>query len=180
MSTVSFNKQLSWRFAGGPVPNEQIYNPGDGFYWDPAGGLTRVQADGTTRMGAPVVNTFLISSAQLLALHTTPVTLIPAPYTTTATWPLSVQLNYRFGGTAYTDNGGVLTVALGAYTIGTIAGLGFWTLGADQLVNLVPPAGVVVPASQIQGQPMTLTCANNPTLGNGTMAVTVAYGLQGV
>lgn len=142
--------------------------------------------DGTSQTTAPVsvVNsaTVTLSSAQLKALNTTPVVLIPAQGAGTLIVPTAEVFDYKFGTVQYSGNGGLRT----RYTGDTN--------------NLFPPSNSnIVSAAQsvfyINGGPGTTgtgtltlnrTVGNNVsvetfnggaayTLGDGTLNITILY-----
>lgn len=128
------------------------------------------------------VQSFPISSSQILNGFTTPVTLLPSLGSGLGYVPISVTWNYRFGGTPY--------------TIGTAGNL---TFGSNLGVFQVSPTGLIdqaasgfaytyntfTPATGIAGNwspaswKFSIQTAN-PTVGNGTLLITVAYWIQSV
>src|SRR5208282_5406017 len=107
-----------------------------------------------------------ISSAQLLALQTTP--------------PV-VTLVYFYGGTAYTITGGDTFLYIGwgsnpttEYAINDFSDTGFLDQTSSQL-QAQAVLGGSVPLTLALGQPITLGIKDSLTLGNGTMSVTMSY-----
>lgn len=127
--------------------------------------------------GAIQTVTVTLTSAQVLALHTTPVTVVQAPGAGLAIVPVSAMFNYQFGGTAYTDGGGNITLAgNGTGNYASFASAGFWDQGSSKVkpfTALTNPAVVSLAAVESAIQVGQNTA--NPTLGNGLLAVTVAY-----
>lgn len=138
--------------------------------------------------GAQVV-TVPISSAQILDLANTPVTLIPgvAGFVTVVN---GLALAYVAGLVPYLDGGGNITVATpeagfpGSYVgpWGQLPSAGFW----DQAIDEVAVQGCGEPTSTltqtligtsvVAGQDVVLyQDAANPTLGNGTLQVSLSY-----
>lgn len=135
--------------------------------------------------GAPaLVSRTLITSAQLLALKTTGVTLIPAAGANTAIAVDTISMHYLFLTTAYTLNAGTLRLFYGPQASAL-------PLCADQAVGLIdqvanrtiPSIALTLPAVQTDAnglnQPITLgnTGAANFSLGVGTLVVTVTYNI---
>lgn len=117
----------------------------------------------------------LLSSAQLLSIFTTPVTIVPAPGAGLAIVPVSLALNVQFKGTPYVDHAGSLVLGAGGISFLTQSTAGFWDQGSSR--NFFGAVANTVQASSAwANQPMTLfQNTANPTGGNGTMAVTLSY-----
>lgn len=110
----------------------------------------------------------VISTAQCLALFTTPVTLIPAAGPNQAILPWNIFFTYRFSGAAFTDGGGSLQVLIGGFLgFQTIATAGWWDQAADQVWESSLNFGKFAAAS-FRGGPLKLAeTVANPT-GGGT------------
>ena len=138
---------------------------------------TSSKGGGAPSGGGVQVVTVPISSAQILALHTTPVTLI-AGVAGQITVVQGMNFSYIAGSIPYVDSGGTMSVATLAPALiawGGIAGVGFW----DQSTNAQEGYGYSVAYTSSvdyaeQDVVLTLDTAN-PTLGNGTLKVTVSY-----
>lgn len=123
------------------------------------------------------VATVTLTSTQVLAIFTTAVTVVPAPGSGLALVPLNAFFNYHYGGTAYTDGGGNLALfgnGTGNYT--SFATAGFWDQSASKvkaIPSLTATSSIGLPA--IESALTVQQTAANPTLGNGTVTVTVAY-----
>lgn len=124
------------------------------------------------------VATATLTSAQILQLFTTAVTVVAAPNTPgNAIIPLHAVFNYTAGSTPYTDGGGHLrltTTNVGFWT--DFATAGFW----DQSHSMVNAAMTVnslqASTANYANNPLLVTeTIANPTLGNGSMTVTVYY-----
>ena len=117
-----------------------------------------------------------LSSAQLLAIFTTPVTIVPALGAGIVAVPVVATFNYHNGGTAYTDGGGLLLVAWpGAQSGVSVTTAGFWdqtqSTFADGSANRA-----AIPIATVANQAIVARqSVANPTLGNGTVAITVSY-----
>lgn len=133
----------------------------------------------------PQVDRILLSSAQLLALKTTPMQLIPAPAAGYVTIIEAINLRYLFGGTAYTLNAGTLKLFYGpvanakALTADQAALL---TGGANGTVLGILATAVgtaAAPLTDAQALAQAIFLGNdgtaNYTLGNGTLEVEVFY-----
>lgn len=117
-----------------------------------------------------------LTSAQVLAIFTTPVTVVPAPGAGLQAIPLAAVYDYTFVSTAYTDNGGNLGIKTGGSALfGSFdfATSTFWTATASRIVTRIGNlnTGATNPNLSLVVQQDTA----NPTLGNGTVTVTVAY-----
>lgn len=124
---------------------------------------------------------FVVSSAQLLALKTTPVSLIPAPGAGKMIQVLGCDMRIVFGGTAYTLNAGTLKVFYGPVANAK-------AITGDQSALLTQIANATTLNAAISAE-TTLTDAQalnvdvelgndgaaNYTLGNGTLVVYLEY-----
>ena len=122
--------------------------------------------------------TVAVSSAELLALFTTPKTILAAPGAFDYYEILSVHITYTFVTTAYTIGSATnfnlnYTNAAGATTVVNLASTGFIDQGSTQYRILKPDDANITP---VLNAPMVLTLGGaNPTLGDGTLSVTVYY-----
>lgn len=131
----------------------------------------------------------LLSSAQILALLGTPVTLIPAP-------GVGFFLNVRFikmillaGAAAYTDVGGAVSFAVGSLAMALASNAIFLvTTSPNRRIQIVDfaAAAVGVGVTGTAGNPPTEDNAglviskvtNNFAAGNGTMKITAYYTIE--
>lgn len=123
-----------------------------------------------------------LSSAQILALHATPVEVAPAPPAGQSIIPLSVLLEYDFGTLAY--------VTAGDATI-YVSSAAAWALGEyllqDRNTILLAPGSrseIAVALSSVDpaaldGQPLVVALFDPLTGGNGTLKVTTSYAVSG-
>lgn len=147
---------------------------------------TFAQSTAGTTPGQPAVGlnrkVVLLSSAQILALFTTPVTLVPAPGVGFMIIPESLKIDMQAGSVAYADGGGgavsftegSLTQALASNGIFTITAL----FRGHQTLQL---AGTDTAAATPTDENAALTIAKataNFTAGNGTALVTVYYFIE--
>jgi hypothetical protein len=128
-----------------------------------------------------------ISSAQLLALHSSPVQLLPPPPAGTFINPLRVVVRYNYGGTAYAGTVGVLQLIMGtaAPLNGVLATLNTANIGATASsvevtgLSTAPVSAAPPPASTFDGQALNIWhTTGNATTGNGTLRVTVYYSTE--
>lgn len=120
----------------------------------------------------------ILSTAELLALFTTPKSLVAAQGAGTVVEFVSALLAYDYNSTVYTINGSTnlqikYTDGSGAEASSTRATTGFIDQGTDQLSLLEKIGGTVVP---VVNAALVLTCATaNPTLGNSPINIRVTY-----
>lgn len=121
-----------------------------------------------------------LTSTQVLALHTTPVTVVGGQ-PGQALIPLWSVWDYVAGTTAYTDGGGNIQLFTPvAATWVAFASAGFWDQATSQGKSEVSSAAGFAIAS-ISGAALRVQQATaNPTLGNGTVTVTVLYAVVAV
>lgn len=123
--------------------------------------------------------TVAVSSAELLALNTTPKSLLAAPGATDYYEVLSVHLAYTHVTAAYTVGDATnlnvkYTNASGASTLVDLSVTGFLDQASNQLRIMKPDDANITP---VLNAPMVLTLAGtgNMTLGDGTLSVTIYY-----
>lgn len=129
--------------------------------------------------------TVTITSAQLLALHATPITLIAAPGAGQMILLQQASMEYVFNTTAYTvPVGANLRLLINGVTVGTdIAATGL----LDQVANTIGYARAAnqttgIATATLANQPLTITNTNATefTLGDGTLVVNVLYNIISV
>ena len=120
----------------------------------------------------------ILSTAELLALFTTPKSLVTAQGAGTVVEFVSTLLGYEYDSTVYTvGTSGDLQVKYtdgsGAEASSTRACTGFIDQTSDQLSLLEKVGGTVVPVANAA---LVLTVATaNPTLGNSPINIRVTY-----
>lgn len=129
--------------------------------------------------GSLRVTSVTLTAAQVLAIFTTPITVVPAPGAGLVAVPVYGIFNYTQVTTQYTDGGGALVLQWpgggGTQMNCSMTTNGFWNQAAsrwgyaDASRAAVPITSVVNQAVQVKQN------TANPTLGDGTVTVTVAY-----
>lgn len=131
----------------------------------------------------------LLSSAQILALQTGAITLIPAPGVGFFINPQFIKMILLAGSAAYTDAGGAVSFAVGSLSVALASNAIFLvTTSPNRRIQVLPWASAAV------GTGVTGTAANPPTednaaftiakatnnfaAGNGTMKITVYYTIE--
>lgn len=122
-----------------------------------------------------------LTSAQILALHTTPVQLIPQPGNRSVIIVNSVTARLVYGTTTYvgandveiraTDGSGVqVAEALPATFLNSVSSGYFTGVGFPSVIYTPVPGG-----SGINGRIVAAVGTANPTLGNGTLTIVLNY-----
>lgn len=122
-----------------------------------------------------------LTSAQLLALQTGAITLIPAPGAGLMIVPLSVLIRL-LGGTAYTDAGGAVSFSVGTMATALAANTVFTGPTAGQRSQqTIAFAGTSTAAAPPTNENAALTISkatNNFAAGTGTCHITVYYTVE--
>lgn len=113
-----------------------------------------------------------LSSAQLLALFTGPITLIPAPGVTG--WFLNIDkivMRLLAGSVAYTDAGGAVSFSVGSQTVALASNAIFLvTVAPNRRIQIVDFAAAAA------GTGVTGTAGNPPTEDNAAFTISKATG----
>jgi hypothetical protein len=125
-------------------------------------------------------NVVTLSSAQVLAMYTTPVLIIPAPGTHKFLCLHDVFVEYAYGGTPYANGSGFV---LQYTSVGSDAGLVFFNSNINPNGSAsdfggdpnYPFTNSDVVANYVNQGIYASTSINNYTAGNGTFRVTVFY-----
>lgn len=130
-------------------------------YLEPIGAISKVQVS--------------LSSANILALNSTPITIIPTQGSGKFIVPIAIIFDYTNVTTAYTS--GSLNFQLGGVTYAVITSAN--SIGSVSSIArsvIQNSAGAQATGVQILTEgALTLTSASNPTGGDGTAKVTVYY-----
>lgn len=140
-------------------------------------------------VGLQVADIFL-TSAQLLAIQTGAITLVPAPGLTG--WfikPEKIVIRYIGGSAAYTDVGGAISFNVGGQTVALASNAIFLVTVAPnrriQVVDFYAAAagtgitGTAANPPTEDNAPLTISKAtNNLAAGNGTAHITVYYTIE--
>jgi hypothetical protein len=138
---------------------------------------------------APIVSVTILSSAQILALNTMPVIVVPTPGPGLYIAPQSVVAQYNAGGTPYTVTGsdGFLLVGWGgqpsivdATAVVAIPNTNFLSQVTSQVEVTSSATNSSVPLSQTVNQPLVIKSLDTLTLGNGTLQITISYTITAV
>jgi hypothetical protein len=152
-------------------------------------------ADGTVQTTAAVTPptppapvllqaTVSLTSAQLLALSTTPITVIPAPGAGFYLWPQYYVMEYTFGGTAYTGTGNCSLIFGPPPVVNptNLITLYNWTAATSGIIHAAFSCAFIglcgeglTPVTTINNAAVVFTAPNALTLGNGTLKITVNY-----
>jgi hypothetical protein len=130
-----------------------------------------------------------LSSAQILALLTVPITLVAAPGVGFYVCPLLVVMKLIGGSVAYTDVGGAVSLGAGTLTVALASNAIFLvTVSPNTRKQLIHPlaAAVGVGNTDTAANPPTEDNAafaiskitNNFAAGNGTMRITTYYTIE--
>jgi hypothetical protein len=123
----------------------------------------------------------LLSSAQLLALLGTPITLVPAPAAGFRNILVGAKILFTGGGVAYTDAGGAVQFKIGATALFALASNAIFlvTVAPNRRLQFFLNTGETDTAGNppdSDGQAITLAkITNNFAAGTGTAKVTVYY-----
>lgn len=113
-----------------------------------------------------------VSSAELLACHTTPVIIVPAPGTGKMIVVNSILIKYKNEGTHYA--GGASAARLYYDTVVILSGQSWLNQNTD-FVLAGPPTVVTGALSGFENKAVKLFSTSNPTTGNGTAIIFVWY-----
>lgn len=165
-----------------------ISTDGSQLFWNVPG----VQGEQSITVGnAPSIIQIRLTTAQLLSLSTTPVTIIPAPGVGKYIVPQIFTGQLTFGGTPFSiaNSGagntylfwaGLGTGSAGSTSVGIMqdsaanGGMNYTASGSQLFVFpcLTDPS---VPAVSILNQPLQIIMDDALTLGNGSMVITMSY-----
>lgn len=151
----------------------------------------RLFARNTASTSGPVANAalgfcavkFTLTSAQILALQTTAVTLVQAPGAGFQIIPVFFLINMQGGSAAYTDAGGAVSFSVGTMTAALSANTVFTQGGVASLRGhqLFPFSGTATAAATPTNENAALTISkatNNFAAGNGTASIVIYYNVH--
>lgn len=122
-----------------------------------------------------------LTSAQILALQTTAVTLVAAPGALFQMVPIFVLINMQAGSVAYTDAGGAVSISVGSWTSALSANTVF-TAGANLRAHATfDLTGIATAAATPTNENAAITISkatNNFAAGNGTASVVIYYSVH--
>jgi hypothetical protein len=130
-----------------------------------------------------------LTSAQLLALETGAITIVPAPGVGYFINPKSIVIHYFGGSVAYTDAGGAVSLAAGSLSVALASNAIFLvTVSPNRRIQTLdwPAAAIGVGVTGTAGNPPTednapftiAKATNNFAAGNGTARITVEYTIE--
>jgi hypothetical protein len=136
--------------------------------------------------GAVQIATVTVSSAELLALATTPIQLIAAPGAGKVIAPFMFAMQYKAGSTPYTLAGGDPELSIYPAAAGPNLGpvgfnaTGLVTAAVDTVAYQADAASTNIARTNLDDQPWNLGLGDRGrplTLGDGTLVVTVYYAI---
>lgn len=125
-----------------------------------------------------------LSSANILALLGTPITLVAAPGAGFRIVPIEITILFFGGAAAYTDAGGAVQFKIGATSLAALASNAIFlvTTTPNKRTQVFPWPGETDTAgnpSDAENQPLQITkITNNFAAGNGTAKVLITYLIQ--
>jgi hypothetical protein len=132
------------------------------------------------------VATVSLTSAQLLALHATPVQILPAPGPGLYNWPIAYAMEYIFGGIAYSSpahtNDCFITYGNPPAASTNELVIYAWANAASGIIEATQSCifqGVcgngLITLSIAENAPVMFSAPDALTLGNGTLNISVSY-----
>ena len=128
--------------------------------------------------------TVTLTRAQLLALSTTPIIVIPAPGAGFYIWPQYYTMEYTFGGIAYTGTGNCSLIYGPPPIVNptNLITLYNWTAATSGIIHAAFSCVFIglcgeglTPITTVNNAAVVFSAANALTLGNGTLNITVNY-----
>lgn len=149
----------------------QVGAPGHGSY--PAY-VSQLNLSNGVDSGAPLLSTKVtLTSAQILAIHTTPINLVGAQGANTYIELIGLVAKLDFNTTAYSASTNTLQILYtngSGATVATALPNAFLTSASTAAYKTVPSA-----VTPVANSPIVATVAANPTLGDSTITLDVFY-----
>jgi hypothetical protein len=126
----------------------------------------------------------ILTSAQILALLGTPVTLVQAPGVGYMIMPIFLKIIFFGGSVAYTNAGGAVNVKQGATMLQALTEQFITTVSPNRTVGVIAFAGTELQSSaanppDVDNAALTMNkITNNYAAGNGTAKVDVYYTVE--
>jgi len=151
-----------------------LTSTGTGVAWAAGGGGVQIQT-----------TTVTLTSAQILNLATTPITLIPAQGAGTIIQPIAGAVTYFYNTTPYTP-GSPAELTLDYAGAGAAPANPFWGISQggfiDQATDQIIPDFTILaysyesqPTTQVINQDFVISAQGNPTAGDGTIRFVINY-----
>lgn len=168
--------QQIYQLTGRPVALTDIVPTQDSAGASAAGGST-VQQIGEA--AGAITKKITLTSAQILALNGTPITLVAAPGAGKIVKLLACSLQGNFGTVAYATNT-TLRVKVGSLDQQFVGG-SFLAFSANSYTEIARSTSTASGISGVANQPAQIYAASgNPTAGDGTVDVYITYQIASV
>jgi hypothetical protein len=127
-----------------------------------------------------------LTSAQLLALSTTPITLVPAPGPGFYVFPTYFTMQYHFGGTAYAGSGDCYFIYGPPPEVNptNLLMVYLWTAATSGIIKAAASCTFIgicgeglTPYTSVGNEPVVFTAPTAITGGNGTLTITLNYSI---
>lgn len=122
-----------------------------------------------------------LTSAQILALETGAITLLPAPGVGFWIAPARIIINMAAGSVAYTDAGGAVSFNIGSMSGALVANTIFLAAAGDtnhQVFDFAATATAANPATNENAALTISKITNNFAAGNGTCSIVIEFTIQ--
>lgn len=134
---------------------------------------------------APIVAAVMLPSAQLLALHATPVVLVPAPGAGLVIVPVSISFIFQYVAPTYQNSGSDANIYIGYGTTGSsistndVAAFSYSGLieGTSSQLQSLALGTSAIALSTATNQPLSIGILDTLTTGAGKLQVDIAYNI---